>query len=93
MKKLLALLLCLMMILSASSALALDFPENLKNEATFETFEEAEASALAYEGLNCWVKALRYISLFVISKNIVGLAINTVSFFVKRHGWLNENTF
>ena len=48
MKKTLCLLLALLLALSAVSALALDFPENLKNEATFETFEEAEANAGAF---------------------------------------------
>ena len=48
MKKALCLLLALLMALSAASALALDFPENLKNEATFESFEEAEENAGAF---------------------------------------------
>ena len=47
-KKLFSLLLALLLMLNAVSALALDFPENLKNEATFETFEEAEANAPAF---------------------------------------------
>ena len=48
MKKLICLLLAGLMALSAFGAWALDFPENLKNEATFETFEEAEENSLAY---------------------------------------------
>ena len=48
MKKLVCLLLSLLLALSAFSALALDFPENLGNEATFESLEEAEANAPAF---------------------------------------------
>ena len=48
MKKLICLLLAGLMALSAFGAWALDFPENLKNEATFETFEEAEENSLAF---------------------------------------------
>ena len=45
MKKLLALLLAMLMVFSATSALALTFKGEIGNESTFETLEEAHANA------------------------------------------------
>ena len=44
MKRFLSLMLCLAMILSVTSALALNYPENMGNPATFETLAEARAN-------------------------------------------------
>ena len=41
MKRILAWILCVTLMMSAGSALALNYPENTGNEATFETLEEA----------------------------------------------------
>ena len=47
MKKMLCLLLCLLMILSATSAFALNYQQHFDNEATFESLEEAHVNAPA----------------------------------------------
>ncbi len=47
MKKLLALLLAMTMLLTMSSSLALDYTATLGNEATFETYTELRENAPA----------------------------------------------
>ena len=52
MKKLFALLLCLLMAMTSVTALAAPYEQRLANEATFETLEEARLNGPA-AGLFC----------------------------------------